>query len=581
MLTKKRAVAVLTCAVVLVAVLFGGRFLFTQEAEAIEYTEFTATRGDITVSLSGSGTLAPVAQYEVVSLVGGEVLSDSFEEGDRVEKGQLLYTFDSSEMENSLERASLSLERSRMSYEKTASAYTGLSVASPIGGKVVELYVQEGDNVNTGARIAKVVDDGYLTARIPFAEDDAARLRVGQSARVTVENTFEVLEGSIERIYDSNRLIDGYVTVVDVEIGVKNPGLLSAGTYVSVTVDGLESYEGGALKGGAEKVVTSQAGGMVETLRVLVGENIAAGAVIAELSSDTADDSLKEGYMALREAEISYENAEKQLEDYNLTAPIAGSVISKSVKAGDSLETSTKTVMAVIADMSEMSFTINVDELDIAKVKAGQQAIITVDALSGQVFSGIVDNVGLLGTASSGVTTYPVKIKPDQTDGMWPGMNATATIVVDSVGDVLMIPVTAVSRGNLVLVKGGAPAEGIDQSEAPEGAAYVRVETGLNNESFIEVKSGLSEGDVVLAAATQATELQQNAMMVSPGFGGGMGGGMNVRTGPGGGGGAPPSGGVAPTGGSGTGGGYGGGSGARGSGGGSAPAGGGGAPGGN
>jgi HlyD family secretion protein len=574
--TKKRAVAVLVCAVVLAAVLLGGRFLFTQEAEALDYTEFTATRGDITVSLSGSGTLAPVAQYEVVSLVGGEVLSDSFEEGDRVEKGQLLYTFDTSEMENSLERARLSLERSRMNYEKTEGAYTGLTVTSPIGGKVVELYVQEGDNVNTGARIAKVVDDGYLTARVPFSEGDAAQLREGQSARVTVENTFEVLEGSIERIYDSNRLVDGYVTVVDVEIGVRNPGLLSAGIFVSAAAGGLTSYEGGALKGGAEKVVTSQAGGMVEKLHVLVGENIAAGARVAELSSDTADDSLKEGYLALREAEISYENAEKQLEDYNLTAPIAGSVISKSVKAGDSLETSTKTVMAVIADMSEMSFTINVDELDIAKVKAGQRAIITVDALSGQVFQGLVDNVGLLGTASNGVTTYPVKIKPDQTEGMWPGMNATATIVVDSVGDVLMIPVTAVSRGSLVLVKGGAAAEDADQSEAPEGAAYVRVETGLNNESFIEVKSGLSEGDVVLAAATQATELQQNAMMVSPGFGGGMGG-MSVRTAPGGGG--PPSGGGAPAGG-GSGGGYGGGSGTRGSGGAAPSGGGGGAPGG-
>jgi HlyD family secretion protein len=277
---------------------------------------------------------------------------------------------------------------------------------------------------------------------------------------------------------------------------------------------------------------------------VLTGYNNGAGAPIAALSSDTADDSLREGYLSLREAELSYENAAKQLADYELTAPISGSVISKSVKAGDSLETSTKTVMAVIADMSEMSFTINVDELDIAKVKAGQQAIITVDALSGQVFSGTVDNVGILGTSSNGVTTYPVKIKPDQTEGLWPGMNATATIVVDSVSDVLMIPVTAVSRGSLALVKGGTAAEGVDQRDAPDGAAYTRIETGLNNESFIEVKSGLSEGDVVLAAAAQAAELQQNTMMMmGPGMG--MGGGnVTVRRegGPQGGG-APPSGG--------------------------------------
>jgi HlyD family secretion protein len=174
--------------------------------------------------------------------------------------------------------------------------------------------------------------------------------------------------------------------------------------------------------------------------------------------------------------------------------------------------------MAVIADMSELSFTINVDELDIAKVKAGQNAIVTVDALAGRVFSGVVDNVGILGTSSNGVTTYPVKVRLEQTEGLWPGMNATATIVVDSVSDVLMIPITAVSRGSLALVKGAVAAEDAPQGEAPDGAAYMRIETGLNNESFIEVRNGLSEGDVVLVTATQAGELQQN-MMMGPGFG--------------------------------------------------------------
>jgi HlyD family secretion protein len=522
---KKRGAVIAVCAAVLVcAALFGGRPLFSQEAEALEYTEFAVARGDITVSLTGSGTLTPVARYEVVSLVGGEILSDTFREGDSVEKGQLLYTFDSSEMRNSLERANLSLEKSRMNYEKTLESYAGLVVASPIAGRVTELYVQEGDNVNAGARVAKVVDDSSLTARIPFGESDAARLSAGQSVRVTAENTFEVLDGVIEKVYDSNRVADGSVTVVDVDVRVENPGLLSAGTFVSVEAGGLQSYEGGALKGGAEKVVTSQAGGMVEKLHVLVGENIGAGAPIAALSSDTADDGLREGYLSLREAELSYENAAKQLADYELTAPISGSVISKSVKAGDSLETSSKTVMAVIADMSEMSFTINVDELDIAKVQAGQRAVISVDALPEQVFSGIVDNVGLLGVSSNGVTTYPVKIKADRTEGLWPGMNATATIVVDSAPDVLMIPVTAVNRGNLALVKGAAAAPPAEDEyaypdDAPDGAAYARLDLGLNNESFIEVKSGLSEGDIVLVAASDASELQQNVMMLGPGMG--------------------------------------------------------------
>jgi HlyD family secretion protein len=109
---------------------------------------------------------------------------------------------------------------------------------------------------------------------------------------------------------------------------------------------------------------------------------------------------------------------------------------------------------------------------------------------------------------------------------------------VDSAPDVLMIPVTAVNRGNLALVKGAIAAppaedEYADPDDAPDGAAYARLELGLNNECFIEVKSGLSEGDIVLVAASGASELQQNAMMLGPGMG------MGVRVTQGG----PPAGG--------------------------------------
>jgi HlyD family secretion protein len=293
---------------------------------------------------------------------------------------------------------------------------------------------------------------------------------------------------------------------------------------------------------------------MAEEVAVIVGEYVDSGALLAVLSSDSASDSLRDSAMALREAELTWENATKQMENYSLTSPISGSIISKSVKAGDTLEAGSKTIMAVIADMSLMSFTINVDELDIAKIQRGQRASITVDALSGRIFSGAVDNVGILGTTSNGVTTYPVRIVFDEAEGLWPGMNATAVIVVNSVSDVLVIPVGAVNRGNTVLVKGAAePGGEIDRSDAPEGTHYVAVELGLNNDNFIEVSNGLEEGQIVMVAVSAEEELmQQNTMMFGPGMGGAMpaGGGMVVRGAGGGGapGGARPG---APSGGSG------------------------------
>ncbi|MDR0424824.1 MAG: efflux RND transporter periplasmic adaptor subunit [Clostridiales Family XIII bacterium] len=464
---RKRFIAAALCVVLVAAAVFSARMLLPEEAAASEYTEYTVGRGDVSVSLSGSGAIQPNAQFEVASTVGGDVVSDTFAEGDQVGKGDLLYTLDSSEIENTLGRANLSLERSRNNYADTLESYGGLSVVAPMRGRIAELYVQTGDNVGNGGKVAKIVDDRLLSALVPFSAADAGMLSVGQEVTVTVENTFEALPGKISKIHEFSRVADGYLEVIDVEVSIENPGALNAGTYVTVSADGVGSYEGAALEGGSEKIATAKTGGMVDEIYVLLGEYVEAGAQLASLASDSLSNSVRDSGISLQEAELSWENTSKQLENYSITSPIAGSVISKTVKAGDTLEAGTKTVMAVIADMSLMSFTINVDELDIAKVQKGQIAAITVDALADRFFTGQVDNVGLLGSTSNGVTTYPVKIVFDESEGLWPGMNATATIVVDSVSDVLMIPVGAVSRGNLVLVKGDAPdsaASGITES---------------------------------------------------------------------------------------------------------------------
>ena len=229
------------------------------------------------------------------------------------------------------------------------------------------------------------------------------------------------------------------------------------------------------------------------------------------------------------------------------TAPISGTVIEKDIKAGDTLESSNSnsTVLCVIADMSVMTFTINVDELDIAQLKKGQEVSIDADALSGRKFTGYVENIGILGTSSDGVTSYPVTIVINDADDLWPGMNVSAEIVVDSAEDVLTVPVSAVNRGNTVLVKGAKGAEGVNQKGAPDGAQYVQIEMGLNDESYIEVTGGLSEGDIVLVPVVQSNGEEDSSgdqMMPGGGMqGGGMqGGGMQGGPPAGGGGGGAP-----------------------------------------
>jgi HlyD family secretion protein len=500
------------------------------DTAALTYTEYTVQKGDVTVAISGDGTVEPIEQYSVISLVEGDVLTDTFKEGDEVTEGAILYTIDSSDMEKTLEKANISFEKSQMDYSDSLEAYNGLTVTAPISGRVTEIGVEKGDNVSSGSQVATIVDDTYLTAKVSFGMTDAESLYVGQKVDVTVENTFEKLTGTISKIYNSKRVLDGYIEVKDVEVTVENPGALDSGTYVTVNAGGVDCYEGAALEGNTEKIVTAKTSGLVTKVVASAGEYLSKGDAIVKMTNDSADDTLKNSELSLRESELSFESSQDQLDEYTITAPIAGTVIEKDVKAGDTLESnsSSSTTLCVIADMSVMTLTIDVDELDIAQMKEGQEVSITADALSGQNFTGTVDNIGILGTSSDGVTTYPVKIVINDAGDLWPGMNVTAEIVVNSSKDVLRVPVSAVNRGNTVLVKGAEATEGIRQTNAPDGANYVQIEIGLNDESYIEVTKGLTEGDVVLVPVVQSSGTEDTSQQQMMGGGmGAMGGGMS------------------------------------------------------
>ena len=101
---------VIIAAVFLLRRCFGGKTAPTGGMSL--YQNAVADRGDINVTLSGSGALQPADSYTVTTLISGEILEDGFEEGDMVEKDQLLYQVDSSSLSNAIERAELSLSQS-------------------------------------------------------------------------------------------------------------------------------------------------------------------------------------------------------------------------------------------------------------------------------------------------------------------------------------------------------------------------------------------------------------------------------------------------------------------------------------
>ena len=475
------------------------------------YLPASAARQDLVVSVSGTGTIQPIHSYKVTTLVKGEVLEAPFEEGQTVHKGDLLFRIDSKDVETSIQQAELSLESARLSYDQLLKNQSdnrkNTTVRAAAAGVITKLYVDEGDMVSLGAPIADILDRDSMKLTVPFHAADAAGFAVGQSASVTVDGTLETLSGVIDSISATDSVGPGGTLVRNVTVAVRNPGALSDASSGTAAVGTAASAASGAFAYGESKQVVAKASGELTSLSVKEGDRVSEDQVIGGFDETDMATQIESAAIQVKNAELTLQNARDRLEDYSITSTIDGTVIEKNYDVGDTLDTSTSSTTgiaypAVIYDLSALTFDIRIHELDINKIQVGQAVEITSDALDGQSFTGRVDKVNINGTTSNGVTTYPVTVLIDGSpDELKPGMNISAKIVVEDAGEVLCIPVEAVNRGqngaSTVLVAGpGALDEAgnlADSSKLEER----EVTLGRNDEAYIEVLSGLEEGETV------------------------------------------------------------------------------------
>ena len=516
----KKITAVVCVAAVAAAVLLPKNSKKAVQAST-QYMEAALERRDITNTFSGSGTISAANTYTVKSLVKGTVLTADFEVGDTIEKGTVLYTIDSSDVATSVEKAQLALEQAQRSYDDTADAQY---IRSVIGGTVASIKVKAGDYVTAGQEIATVRDDSSLLLTLEFPAADASGFAVGQAAEVILNGTFETLSGTVQAVAGTDTISSGNLLVRTVTIAVKNNGSLTTAQAASATINGVSALASARFDYQHQQTVTATTSGTVAAVCVKEGTAIEANTAIVQLSGTELSRQVQSAADSLLNAQLSMSDTEKQMENYTITSPISGTVIQKNVKAGDTVGTDTTAseTLCTIYDLSYLEMTLNVDELEILSIKEGQTVTITADAISDRTFTGVVTSVSAAGTTTGGTTTYPVTIRIDDTGDLLPGMNATAEIEVSSASNALAVPNGSVVRGNYVLVTKDSPsaANAVQDMTAPDGYVYVKITTGTSDDDYIEVASGLQEGDTIAYDADAAEK--QNAsdsmeFMVGPG----------------------------------------------------------------
>ena len=550
---KKKGVLVLIIGAAVLAAVFGlwllkSRSARTSSEGAQGQRTAVVTKGTITSELSSSGVISPKDTYSLTSLVEGEVISADFEEGDQVTEGQILYQIDVSSMESELKSASTSLERAQKKYEKAqedyneaVSDYSGNTYKATRTGYIRELNIQAGDQVGQNTDIASIYNDQIMKIRVPFLAQEAAAIGAGNQAVLTLTDTEEQINGVVTAVSNMDEVLDGGRIVRYVTIEAANPGGLTSSHSAVAEINGMVCTAEGSFEAATDLVMKADLPSSVEVEAMLVheGDYVTEGTPIFRIASKDAEDLLDTYQDVMAQAEESLESAQSKVDstkesydNYTITAPISGQVITKSVKEGDTISRnsgSSDTTLAVIYDLSQLTFEMSVDELDVRSVQVGQKVSVTADALEGQTFTGTVTNVSLESVQSNGVTNYPVTVTLDETGDLLPGMNVDGVILLDQTEDALMISIDSLMRGNRVYVKDDTVKEAA--GSVPAGFREVEVETGLTNDDYVEIVSGLSEGEEVYV--NESSKSTDAFMMGVPGggMGGGPGSGMGAPAG--------------------------------------------------
>lgn len=503
---KKRKIlrTVLIIAVVLVAALTAGVSILQRQvrkqfaSSSQEVLRAAAERGTISTVVSGSGTLTNV-DTETVSVPSGvEVTEILVEFGDTVKEGDLLATVDMASVRTAMSDLQGEIENLDDQIADADGDTVSSYVSAGVPGRVKAIYAEKGklveDVMVEHGGLAEISLDGCMAADI---ETDA--LSEGDTVTVVLSNG-EEMGGTVEKT------VGGTATVLVTDNGPEN------GESVTVKSESGAELGSGTLYIHNALTVTGYAG-TVSTVDAVLNQKVYASTTLFTLK----DTSTSASYDALlRERSEKEETLLKLLQiqrSNGLTAPISGSVY--SVADLDDEDGEEITDIVVLSPDVSMSVTISVDEADILALELGQEADVTVSSVSDETLSGVVTEIDK--TSASG--DYTAIITLDKVTGMLPGMTASVDVRIEGVDDAILIPVDALhqtSSGYYVYTS--------YDEDTQEYGGKVDVVPGLSNSNYVEIKSGLSEGDVVYYTESQTFDFGGMGFGGMPGgdFGGDM-----------------------------------------------------------
>ena len=519
-LNKKTLIFIISLIIVLIGVIIFIKI--KNNNHQVKYVLTKVSRGNINSIVSGSGEIVANNQVTLNPKASGTVVYIGAKNGQFVNKGKLIVKLDTTDAEKAVRNAEINLENAKLNLEKAkqanpidettlkrqamAAMTNTLSDTKTVLNSLNDILFTDisGYHINSNYLIDYYshIVNFYHPEDIDYdtvITDNYNKLKTLNTTNQAIisylndNSSFSEVKNALDKITDTTKLLNdtvqlSYQLINRYDSVLKDDNLTPAIAIRNILTDKstLASYL---------SLVNT------DTTTLLNLQNSFANYL--NNANNPVTFNLRALELNVEQAQNALDNAKDNLNDYYVYAPFDGIVSQLNINVGDNININTPVCVLITKDKIAK---ITLTEVDLAKIKLGDKAQLTFDALPDFKTTGQVIEIDPLGIESQGVVSYTVKISLDKIDErLNPGMSVNADIITDSKENVLLLNNSAIKSINnktyveLVTIK-DVPEEAFKSGISLSNNAIKRqfIETGLSDDNNTEIISGLNEGDIVV-----------------------------------------------------------------------------------
>ncbi|HOI97874.1 MAG TPA: efflux RND transporter periplasmic adaptor subunit [Candidatus Pacearchaeota archaeon] len=535
----------------------GGYYFLKPDAVSQTQTVYTygaVETGAIMQTVSGTGQVSPARETALKSKTAGKILEVAVVAGQSVKAQDVIARIDDDDAQDAVYDARAALESAQIALDELYDPVDDLTLTQAENALVQakESLASDQDDLaqsykqgftsaasafsGLSAIISGLQDivagaSSYVTQSNPtyldyYADaikdyDSQASLLVAQSAaawrqtkdqydrnftdykKTSRESSNEEIENLINQTYETAKLaqeaLKNTTTLIQRYKDVMESQNLTAQTFSETHLSSLSSYTTQNNSNLSNLLSAKQAIADAESTAINAERTLDEKTKSLDKLKQAPDESdIKSKTLAVEQKQRALDAAREALADCIITAPFDGVVAAIDIKTGDEIS-SGASVATIITGNQVASITLN--EVDIAKVEAGQKAALSFSAVDGLTITGKVAQVGVMGSVSQGVVSYEVVIALDEVNPqVKSGMSVSAAVITQIKQNVLLVPSTAVKTANdgsayVLMESSGEGADAVPREQA--------VSIGLSDDQNTEIISGINEGDRVAVSSSK------------------------------------------------------------------------------